>query len=141
MTCSPAQDRDGLAQEKNQLNKSHPGSLKKTAEYVYIQLRIYIYMYPCKHMLNNIKENMSGFLHFKFSHFCAIKSLCDCVRLVRGVGRCKFLFMGARSCDTGVVNVHIFFLYAQKLMKMTPININPLEWMLRRRLHIFSGEQ
>ena len=52
---------------------------------------------------------MSGFLHFKFSHFCAIKSLCDCVRLVGGVGRCKFLFMGARSCDTGVVNVHIFF--------------------------------
>ena len=51
VTCSPAQDRDGLAQEENQLNKSHPGSLKKTAEYVYIQLRIYIYMYTCKHML------------------------------------------------------------------------------------------
>ena len=71
---------------------------------------------------------MSGFLHFKFSYFCAIKSVCDCVRLVGEVDRCKFLFMGSRSCDTGVVNVHIFFLYAQKLMllmMMTPININP----------------
>ena len=81
-----------------------------------------------EHFLNNIKENKSGFLHLKSSHFYAIKSLCDCVRLVRGVGRCEFLFMGSRSCDTGVVNVHIFFLYAQKLMllmMMTPININP----------------
>ena len=51
VACSPAQDRDGLAQEENQLNKLHPGSLKKTAEYVYIQLCICIYMYPCKHML------------------------------------------------------------------------------------------